>query len=130
MVTDSVLVSRLQLLVELFELCLNVVEIKVCSVHLKLEFCGGIALRIEILLNSFCSLNNNNISLFSDFYSLFSFSSYSLDSHLLHITSLKLRSIHTYTEIFFCIKFQKDLDIVRCANTIIIFKYQLEVNLK
>lgn len=36
-VTDPVLVSKLQLLVELIELCLNVAEIKVCSVHLKLE---------------------------------------------------------------------------------------------
>lgn len=36
-VTDLVLVSKLQLLVELVELCLNVTEIKVCSVHLKPE---------------------------------------------------------------------------------------------
>jgi len=35
-VADSVLVSKLQLL-ELFELCLHVAEIKVHSFHLKLE---------------------------------------------------------------------------------------------
>lgn len=73
--------------------------------------CGSIALRMEMLLSSFCALNNN-IFLLSDFSSLSSFSSCSLDSHLPHITSLKLHSIHTYTQFFLNIKFQKDLEIV------------------
>lgn len=36
-VTGSVLVSKLQLLGEVFELCLNIAEINVRSVHLKLK---------------------------------------------------------------------------------------------